>query len=106
MPDPHTRLQKARELAGYDTASYAAAALGTPPPTYMAHENGTRGFKGQAERYARFFNVSLEWLLTGRGEARPKSLDARVAALQSTDQDEVRRFIEYVEARSGMKRAG
>lgn len=34
----------------------------------MAHENGSRGFKlKSAERYARFFRVDLNWLLTGKG---------------------------------------
>lgn len=69
MSDTHERLQQARIAAGYDDAASAARAMGLRPETYQAHENGNRGLTrgGAGERYARFFRVSLEWLLTGRG---------------------------------------
>ncbi|WP_316172453.1 XRE family transcriptional regulator [Bradyrhizobium sp. SZCCHNRI2049] len=71
MTEMHERLTAARKEAGYPTATAAAEALGIPEPTYLGHENGSRGFrKASAELYARRFGVSLEWLLTGRG---PKS---------------------------------
>lgn len=72
MIEPHERLGEARRAAGYATATDAAQAMGVPAPGYIHHENGTRGLGRQAERYARFFRVSLEWLLTGRGEMRPR----------------------------------
>lgn len=35
---------------------------------YLHHENGTRGLsRGSDVRYAKFFAVNLEWLLTGTG---------------------------------------
>jgi phage repressor protein C with HTH and peptisase S24 domain len=73
------RLIKARKHAGFETAAAAAEALDVKEPTYMGHENGSRGFKGRAEQYARRFGVSLEWLLTGRGamERRPVLSDLR-----------------------------
>lgn len=71
--EPHERLQLARLRAGYDSASDAARAMGVSVPTYSHHENATRGFTRQAERYARFFRVSLDWLLTGRGEMRGRA---------------------------------
>lgn len=74
------RLIKARKHAGFETAAAAADALGIKEPTYMGHENGSRGFKHKsAEQYARRFGVSLEWLLTGRGtmERRPIQADLR-----------------------------
>lgn len=73
------RLIKARKHANFETAAAAAEALGVKEPTYMGHENGSRGFKGKAEQYARRFGVSLEWLLTGRGpmERRPTPSDLR-----------------------------
>lgn len=61
------RLKSARVAAGYTTAPEAAAALGIKEPTYLGHENGSRGFKGRAAQYARRFGVSFEWLVTGRG---------------------------------------
>lgn len=70
MSEMNERLAWARENAGYESASDAARALGIAIPTYVMHENGTRGFrKDSATRYAKFFRISLEWLLTGRGTA-------------------------------------
>jgi SOS-response transcriptional repressor LexA len=43
--------------------------------TYAGHENGNSGFKtATAEKYARKFNVSLDWLLTGRGQMSAKGV--------------------------------
>lgn len=62
------RLAWAREQRGLKPPA-AAEALGIPRSTYYQHENGTRGFKrAEAIRYAQFFGVSLEWLLTGKGQ--------------------------------------
>lgn len=44
--------------------------MGVKPSTYCHHENGTRDFDSAAARYARFFDVSLDWLLTGSGPKR------------------------------------
>lgn len=64
----HDRLRAARQNAGYANATEAADALNVKQQTYLAHENGHRGFKpDSAEKYARRFSVSLEWLLTGKG---------------------------------------
>lgn len=61
------RLRQARERAGYPSANAAADAMGVPKATYAQHENGIRGFPAsKADRYARFFRVSAEWLLYGR----------------------------------------
>ena len=69
------RLRKAREAAGIESAYEAARALGIPEPTYASHENGSRGFtKTSAQRYADFFRVNLEWLLTGRGQMRRQGM--------------------------------
>src|SRR5262245_7853924 len=68
LPEPHHRLRFAREQAGYASASDAARAMGVEEPTYLGHENGSRGLSRAAQRYAKFFRVSLDWLLAGRGE--------------------------------------
>lgn len=63
------RLRHARTLAGYETASDAARAIGVAPPTYAGHENGSRGFSAEtARRYARAFRVAPEWLVYGTGQ--------------------------------------
>lgn len=74
MSTPNERLRQLRE-ARYTTALEAAAAMGAKGPTYIQHENGTRGSgsipRAAAERYAAFFRVSLDWLLSGKGESPP-----------------------------------
>jgi hypothetical protein len=58
------RLIQARELHGrYQSVSEAAEAMNLAVPTYLAHENGSRGFKGSAHKYADFYGVDLRWLL-------------------------------------------
>lgn len=67
METPAERLKAVREKAGYNTAKDAALAMGASVATYIQHENGTRGFpKDRAQRYARFFRTTPEWLLYGR----------------------------------------
>lgn len=73
----HERLAAARRDAGYPTATAAAEALGVKEPTYLGHENGSRGFKrDSADRYARKFHVALEWLLTGKGQRDRRPLSS------------------------------
>lgn len=103
----HDRLQRARALAGYENATDAARALQIATPTYLGHENGSRGFRSDSgQRYAQFFRVSYEWLMTGKGEPRPQSLDLRVRALSPDDQRQVHEYIEYLEARKGLRPTG
>lgn len=62
------RLRLARENAGYPTAIEACEAFGFKYATYVGHENGQRGIKGDVmKRYAAAYRVSVEWLLTGTG---------------------------------------
>lgn len=67
MDTPAERLKAAREAAGYPHAKDAAIAMGLSVATYIQHENGTRNFPtDRAQRYARFFRTTPEWLLYGR----------------------------------------
>lgn len=67
MSDPASRLKQARINAGYSSAKVAAEAMGVSVPTYIQHENGTRGYPAErAQRYARFFRTKPEWLLYGK----------------------------------------
>ncbi|KZK82997.1 Helix-turn-helix domain protein [Pseudovibrio sp. Ad13] len=83
------RLKAAREKAGFASAADAADALGIKTPTYTHHENGTRKPKAEAiERYARFFGVSLTWLMFGKDlaptepeQARPTAKQHKIASL-------------------------
>lgn len=59
------RLRKVRQMRGHPDASDAARAMGIPVPTYQSHENGLRNMIKNAQAYARFFQVSTEWLLYG-----------------------------------------
>jgi phage repressor protein C with HTH and peptisase S24 domain len=78
---PHQRLRLAREHAGFARASDAARAMGVGEPTYLGHENGSRGLSRAAARYARFFRVSLDWLIGGHGAFEPAGGEPRLAAV-------------------------
>lgn len=46
----------------------AARAMGVPEPTYYGHENGHRiPERDTVLKYAAFFHVPVDWLLTGKG---------------------------------------
>lgn len=76
MKEPYERLQEARKAANFDTPTEAASAYGWSIPTYLSHENGTRGLRPKvAERYAKAFRKPAEWLLYGKvpkGTERPE----------------------------------
>lgn len=79
------RLRFARRQANFASASAAADALAIPISTYNSHErSGSDGGRDpdveQVRRYARFFRVSLAWLLTGEGSAEPRNI-AKVVGL-------------------------
>lgn len=79
----HHRLIYARSQR-YRTASDAARAMGAPQPTYLAHENGSRGMKlAVAETYAQHLGVTTAWLLTGSGPMMREGGAAPNAALPS-----------------------
>lgn len=66
IEDPFERLKRARQDAGYATASAAARAMDIKVVTYTAHENGGRDFgRLEAITYAKFFNVDPAWLMFG-----------------------------------------
>jgi hypothetical protein len=74
MPEQVARRLYTARCEKYPTASEAARILGVPGPTYLAHENGTRGIRASlADVYATNFGISTQWLLTGRG---PMARDA------------------------------
>lgn len=55
--------------AGFATAADAAMTFGWKYPTYAGHENGNRGMKvPDLRKYAKAFNVSETWLMTGKTE--------------------------------------
>jgi phage repressor protein C with HTH and peptisase S24 domain len=64
------RLKTARLRAGYGDATTAARRFGWVIPTYLAHENGSRGFGVErAKLYAEALKVNALWLLTGEGSS-------------------------------------
>lgn len=68
------RLRQARLAAGYATVSAASEAMAANRFTYAQHENGIRPIsRNAAEKYSRFYRISLDWLVTGRGEMRGRA---------------------------------
>lgn len=63
---PADRLKELRIKRGFATARDACRAFGWNEATYRGHENGFRGFNiAAAERYAKAFNSSAAYILTG-----------------------------------------
>jgi phage repressor protein C with HTH and peptisase S24 domain len=106
MSEESDRLRIAREQAGYATATAAAEAMGVKGPTYTHHENGTNGYSRSAARYAKFFRVSLDWLVTGRGQMRNSTVPlvgvvgagAVVIPIQSDENAQPLDFLDYPHA--------
>jgi len=66
MNTPGERLRQARLLAGFKSATKAAAAAGMSESSYRAHENGQNAFTTeQAQHYAEVFGCDPVWLLIG-----------------------------------------
>ena len=83
MNTPADRLRQARMSAGFVSAAAASAAMGVAQATYAQHENGIRGIPAtRAEQYARFFRVTPEWLLYGRGEKPESAFPLRAKSVQ------------------------
>ncbi|MEM9584810.1 MAG: helix-turn-helix transcriptional regulator [Pseudomonadota bacterium] len=110
MEEPNDRLKAARKAAGYSSAQSACDAFGWKYPTYIGHENGLRGFKGEAQNYAQVFRVSLEWLLTGRGTMRPAGETAEIIDIWSripeSDRGSARRMLESLVEKESPKFKG
>lgn len=76
------RLKQTRIKAGYATNAEAARAMGVVASTYRGHDNGSRGFSSErAQKYARFFRISYEWLQTGKGDPSNDAPDANLVGL-------------------------
>lgn len=74
-----SRLKTARHAAGFSSVNDAAAALGISYPTYAAHENGTRGINRRAlERYSKYFDVTIDWLISGENDAGTDSYKRKI----------------------------
>jgi hypothetical protein len=97
MSEASARLKAARIDAGYDTATDAAEAMGVPEQTYLAHENGSRGLSRSAARYATFYKVSLDWLVRGRGEAKPGQKHPLLKIYEEMPAQKQQQVIEYIE---------
>jgi hypothetical protein len=93
------RLVEARELAGYADAADAARALNIPYSTYKNYEDGHRGFKEHAEKFAKKFHVDVIWLLYGKGMPRGRGIENRIRSLSEADQATIMRMIEAFESK-------
>lgn len=102
MSEPHDRLRRARLEAGYRSGTDAAKAMGAVEATYLGHENGSRGLGRAATRYASFYGVSVEWLLTGRGTPKPNQKHPVIELWETIPthrHQEVLDFMEFVRSR-------
>lgn len=99
------RLKQARELAGFETGSDAARALGVPIGSYGCHENGARGFKrDRALKYAKAFKVDPQWLLYGIGNPRGPDIIDKLKALSEDHRTHIEEQIDYFLAKQAQER--
>jgi phage repressor protein C with HTH and peptisase S24 domain len=82
--EPHERLRAVREKH-YETAADAARAMGIEAGTYRAHEEG-RGTLRHLTRYAKFFNVSLDFLATGKLPSKSTSEHKHAPVVDATSE--------------------
>jgi hypothetical protein len=69
MLTPGERLKAAREANGFETAKDAALAMAVPIATYTQHEKAAKHLPARrADEYAKFFGLTPEYLLFGRGD--------------------------------------
>lgn len=68
------RLKQARREAGYSSARKAAQKMQVCITTYEAHEHGRIGFANTADKYATSYNVTLDWLWSGKGTMKPSPI--------------------------------
>ncbi len=86
MNDAASRLRAARIASGFATASDAASRYGWPTQTYLAHENGSRGYRAdRAAEYGRRFGVTPEHLLFGSGENAAVPAETQAALIPIYD---------------------
>jgi hypothetical protein len=86
MSDPAERLRIARLRAGFATGKEAAEAMHFPVSTYLAHENGSRGYPAKkAYTYARKFKVREQWLLYGVGPGPGETDDPKAEVVDIID---------------------
>lgn len=102
MPSMNERLKWAREQAGHETAADAARAMRINTQTYAGHENGARGFTAQAARYAAFYRVSVDWLLTGKGSPKlgGKVIQVLFDELPAEDQKQAIDYIRFLKEKA------
>ena len=74
------RLADARERAGHASVTEGARAAHENVSTYTQYENGHRSYHLKAEKLAKAFNTSPEWLLFGRSPQ--KGYDELIAELR------------------------
>jgi transcriptional regulator with XRE-family HTH domain len=77
MTEIKDRLREARLKRKITTPTAAARRFGWVVSTYLGYENGDREpSKAMARRIADAYQVSFEWLLTGKGTSAPKERPA------------------------------
>lgn len=73
---PGERLRQLRKNKGYTSIQQAADAMGVKKDTLAQHENATQGRgvpRDAAIKYAKFYRVSTDFILTGKGNQTHKT---------------------------------
>lgn len=98
-PDEAKRLTEARIARGFRSVKEAVDFFGWVYESYVQHENGLRGIKKQAFKYAKAYNVSPGWLLTGEGvgpDGNANSIDAKIQHLPADKRQQIESYVQFV----------
>lgn len=105
LPAEAQRLRLARKRRGFDSAKDAAGFFGWSYNSYAQHENGLRGIKKAAAKYAAAYRVSQGWLLTGEGvgpgdngaiSQKALEMARALSRIPPERQEEALRFLEFL----------
>jgi len=84
MSTLNERLRRARQKAGYNTATQAIDLFGWKSSTYRAHENGQNNYGvEEAKAYAKAYGVTPSWLLIGDTKDTSQSSTGKSKATRS-----------------------
>ncbi len=98
METEEDRLRSARAGAGYATAAKAIRRFGWVKSTTYCHENGLRGLtRHEAKKYAKAYDVSIDWLLTGEDTSMHKSRNSLLAVFDTLSIERQRLLVSIAE---------
>ncbi len=98
METEEDRLRSARVGAGFETTAKAIRRFGWVKSTTYCHENGLRGLtRHEAKKYAKAYDVSIDWLLTGEDTSMHRSRNSLLVVFDTLSSERQRLLVGIAE---------